>query len=301
MRCIRNLFYFGIYIMSSPPKNLTKTSPNVVKATVNANKKTVKSQKIKCSGSQAQCVQQHGKIWEDEITRNVYKVSPQHEPRYNSPHDIRAAGNKLDRDVAVSIKCTKSNTVDFASFLNFTKAIAEGHDLHVIVVFYKQINAEQKQITRIVRLNFTNVYHLLYGTVSYDDLKAYYEELHNLLAINYEDQTNSLYKTKAKELNSKIKSHGGRMLISCKVGNKVKGRAYRIQTSLPHFSQFLKEYPQIILEDSVDSIYGVSLTKTISSKPRIIKKQTEFVDDILEEENAANITDSASFIYTSEK
>ena len=250
-----------------PSKSSTKKS-------VSTKSKTSKTSTKKCTASQG-CVQQHGKIWEDFITEHIYQVPLEHEPRYNSPDDIRPEGNTKESGVAVSIKCAGSNSINFSSVMNILNTLTSRKPLHVIIIQYNQREDGYKIISRVLLLNFTDAYAQLFGSIPPEDIVAAYEKLMRELYHNYrDDPKNKDYLQTMKTINDRIIAAGGVFHISAKCGNFSIKRGPRVQVILS-LDTLLQTHPSMILQNSPNKLYGIDIEpRALASGRRILKKKT---------------------------
>ena len=256
-----------------PTKSASKTS-----ASKSSTTKTIKIHTKKCTASQG-CVQQHGKIWEDFITEHIYRVPLEHEPRYNSPDDIRPEGNTRESGVAVSIKCAGSNSINFSSVMNILTTLISGKPLHVIIIQYNQTDG-YKIIRRVLLLNFTNAYAQLFGSIPHEEIVSAYERLMRELYHNYrDDRINKDYLQTMKSINDRIIAAGGVFHISAKCGNYSIKRGPRVQVILS-LDKLLQTHSSLILQDSPNQLYGIDIEpRALASGRRTLKKKSLLTND----------------------
>ena len=216
-------------------------------------------------------VQNHGKIWENEILRKVYKIEPS-AVSYTSTHDIPKEQNRINHK-NISIKATGSNKVDFgdAKRIYDTMDKNDPSPLEVIVIKYKQNDdTNTKNIKEIIRLDLQGAKTNLFGTLP--DMKERIGTLNELVKTN-----NPEYKKYAKTLQKDMKSHGSFLTIAPKIGDISKKRSGRIQVSLSNINKYMDNNPSSVVErttttaDKMDcSIHGCFIRPSINSNRRIM-------------------------------
>ena len=255
-------------------------------------------------------VQNHGKIWENDILRNVYKIEPS-AVAYTSAHDIPKEHNRINHK-NISIKATGSNKVDFGDAKRIYNTMDKNtpSPLEVIVIKYKQDdNAKTKNIKEIVRLDLTGAKTNLFGTLP--DMKGRIETLNGLVQTYNPD-----YKKYAKTLQKDMKSHGSFLTIAPKIGDISKKRSGRIQVSLSNINKYMDNNPSSVVErttatttaDKMEcSIHGCFIRPSINSNRRIMvnnrtnktRKLSPVMEVIEATEPTDNITPTTTRMTTS--
>ena len=209
-------------------------------------------------------VQNHGKIWENEILRKVYEISPSNIP-YTSVHDIPKKSNKFT-GYNVSIKATGTNKVDFGDAMRIYDTAEKGSPLESIIIKYKQ-QGDKKKIAQILRLDLTNSKNKLFGTLP--NIRERIQTLTTLVKEN-----NPSYKSYAKQLQTDMKKSGSFLTIAPKIGNAEKKRSGRVQISLSNVENYTKKYPESVIEQTHCSIHGCNITSELTSGRRVLNKKS---------------------------
>ena len=119
-------------------------------------------------------VQSHGFTWQEDILTKVYGLSPAelNSIPYTSEMDLPRTMNLRD-GVNVSIKTSGSpNSVCMGDCGRVYDAVSSADPFHVTVVFYKQNdNTNTKHIQEVVEIDLTNSRHLLFGTVTREEIQ----------------------------------------------------------------------------------------------------------------------------------
>ena len=204
-------------------------------------------------------VQNHGKIWENEILRKVYEISPDSIP-YTSIHDIPKERNKYT-GYNVSIKATGTNKVDFGDAMRIYETAEKGSPLESIIIKYKQ-HGDIKKIDKVLRLDLTNSKNKLFGNLP--NVKERIQELSQMVK-----ESNPKYKQFAKNLQIDMKKSGAFLTVAPKIGNPEKKRYGRLQISLPNITKYTDKYPESIIESTHCSIHGCSITNELISGRRV--------------------------------
>lgn len=206
--------------------------------------------------------QEHGFIIEKEIKEKIFNY---YDNIYNNTdiHDIPFNKNIMNKNENISIKTTKSNTIDFGDIFrmfnyDFTKINT------IIVVKYKQVG-NFKIITNIYEINYTKFMHTeLFGTIKQEEIDKYIQNIKNIPPGKCNKDIRSNYLNEKKQLK---RDNNMKINISPKVDNKSQRR---VQCSLSKFQETLYKY--ITFSSSPDQpnvIRGVEISKSIISQKRI--------------------------------
>lgn len=208
-------------------------------------------------------VQKHGFTWQNQILKNIYRVTEDELSliSYTAKDDLPANLNRLDNAI-LSLKTTgNDNTVCMGDFLSFYKTIASGEKIHIVVLVYKQIG-EYKCLKKLIEINLTGCLELLFGDLNLSDI----EELDKVVKDIPHGKRKQSEKLNTKLLNKKLRDKCACIIPNVKADSK---KQRRLQCSFNKFQDFIKNNPEIIISQSITNQFrGGSIESKILSKSR---------------------------------
>lgn len=208
---------------------------------------------MECNQSQS-----HGFQWQYDITIKVFKLSIVKND--TEKYDIPCKNNMFDKEENISIKVSKTNTIDCGDILRF-------YDIEnkttIILLQYEQIG-NTKKIINIYEIDYNKeLRDILFGSITKEEINNYVLLIKNIVKGKV---INKDYLQIKKELQIRNNMY---INISPKVDNH---NQRRVQCSIPHIDVLLIKYPHFIKYYSkLPLLRNVQILSEIISCPRIRK------------------------------
>jgi len=216
-------------------------------------------------------VQKHGKIWELDLTTNVYGAT--HEElkaiKYTSAKDLPAALNRLNA-ADLSIKTTQTaNAVCMADCLRVFDSVSSGNPIHMTVIHYTHDDATHtKTLVSITEVNLTASAQLLFGTLT----RAQIVRLDALIkAVPQKRSPTQAEHAALYTLRNSLQAQSAAIHLDIKCNSQQS----RLQCSFNNWQHFLKTYPERIIASSTTGDFREKkvITEVPNSQRRAFKKQ----------------------------
>lgn len=209
--------------------------------------------------------QAHGKFWEQELARNVYRATDAElaSISHTASIDIPRACNHLDC-TDVSIKVTGGRSVDMGDVVRVYNEVSSGEPIHLVVISWTQVSATTKRLQRIVEIDLTNSVELLFGTATIADIKALVDYVKSVPNHGRTAAHQATYKNMATDLSRRC---GGALRYAPKVDSKTQRR---VQCSFRNFLQFVQQNSERVIATSTTCEFrGGTIADTCLSTRRV--------------------------------
>ena len=211
-------------------------------------------------------VQLHGFTWEKDILLNVFKATNEelNDISYTNKIDLPSKLNKLG-DYDVSVKTTKQlNSVCMADCLRLFNTVSSGKNIHMVVLFYKQIG-DIKKLESVTEIDLTSTKELLFGDLTYEEIK----ELDRLVKLIPQKRSPTLEEHQNMYiLRNLLQKRSKAILLNIKCDSTQS----RLQCSFNKFSLFIKENSSLIIEqNNTNELHGEKIKSEILSSKRTFK------------------------------
>jgi hypothetical protein len=204
--------------------------------------------------------QHHGFVFENQIRTRVFGMSS--EKNDTGKHDIPKDRNTLNSNENVSIKMTKTNGICCADILRFYDY--EFSDENTMIIGQYKQNGNQKNITRIVELDYNkNLHQYLFGTASREELSAYVDMVKAIPRGKPSERLRKEILQKKKDIE---KTHGMNIQISPKIDS---GSQRRVQCMIKNIDDIIRNMPANLRSLSSDGVIrGIKIDTVIASTVR---------------------------------
>ena len=216
--------------------------------------------------------QKHGLIWQDDISKNIYKLTDDElaSISYTNGIDIPYHLNHLN-NADISIKTSKSpNCIDMGNPLRLYNRLNNNNNtdikFYMTLINYKQINKNTKKINNIIELDLTNSLNLLFNELSKNKI----EELDKYVkTIPSNRRPTKEERKKMYDIRDSFKHLSKFILITIKCDSSQS----RIQCSFK-CKDFIKEYSNKIISQSNNGNFKDGfITEELKSGYRIRHKK----------------------------
>jgi hypothetical protein len=213
-------------------------------------------------------VQQHGFVWQDDLSRNVYGATATELASigYTAEMDLPASFNKKG-NTNVSFKVSNTpNTVCMGDALRNFSSVEPGKVLHLNVLQYEQTGTVKK-MKSIVEVNITDLRAALFGQLTKEDIVS----LDSLVkSVPKGRKPTPEEHKKMYDLQKELQTKSAAIYLNIKVDSKSQRR---LQCSFNHFQAFLEAHPdRVIAKSTTDEFRGGKVLMEIASAPRSFKK-----------------------------
>jgi hypothetical protein len=213
-------------------------------------------------------VQKHGFDWEKDILINVFKTSKEtlKEIKYTSPKDLPPELNSLGFTVSIKTSGDK-NSVCMADCLRCFESVSDNKPIHLIVVFFEQIE-NTKRLESIIEIDLTSTKELLFGDLTYEEI----EELKTLLKnLPKKRSLTEEEKKPALALRDSLQKKSKAIYLNIKWDSKSQRR---LQCSFNRFQDFIKENGSLIIEhNKTNELRGQKIQLELLSSQRSFKSK----------------------------
>lgn len=209
--------------------------------------------------------QAHGKFWEQELARKVYRATDAElaSISHTASIDIPRACNHLDC-TDVSIKVTGGRSVDMGDVARVYHEVSSGEPIHLVVVSWTQASATTKRLQSITEIDLTDSAELLFGTATLQDIQALVDYVKSVPHHGRTAAHQTTYKRMAADLSRQC---GGALRYAPKVDSKTQRR---VQCSFRNFLQFVQQHPgRIIATSTTCEFRGGTIADTCLSTRRV--------------------------------
>lgn len=207
--------------------------------------------------------QSHGFIWENEIREKVFELKTY--LNHTGKYDINAEDNKWDNRENISIKTSKSDSIDCGDILRFFQYDFTYKNT-IIIIQYKQ-EGNYKIITNILEIDYNEELHkYLFGSVTFEDLKKLDTMVKNvpfgLISVDLKKEIHNVKSLLVKEFGMNIR-------IGIKIDSKNQRRIQCSIVKIHLLEKFIKnKYIGPIIRE-------INIIGSIYSLPRIRHKKIE--------------------------
>jgi hypothetical protein len=212
--------------------------------------------------------QNHGFILENEILSKVFKItdSEKTELKYTDIFDLPKRLNKIG-EFNLSIKSSGNlNCICMSDCLRIFDIVSSEISFHLILVNFKQVNKDVKNVVRICEIDLTNCKNILFGDITRKDIIEMVDLIKKIPA------KRNPSKTEHEEIYN-LKNKYKPMLNYIRLDIKCNSTQSRLQCSFVKFNKFLEEHSEKIVEFSfTNSIRNVEIVKEIFSGKRKFTK-----------------------------
>ena len=202
--------------------------------------------------------QGHGFQWQNDILQKVFNIPIVKNDR--EKYDVPCINNKFDNEENISIKVSKTNTIDCGDIERFYTI---EKNTTIILLKYEQ-KGTKKILINIYEIEYNKeLRDILFGTITKEDILQYVSLIKNIV----KGKVTSFDYLRIK--NELQKNHNMYINISPKVDSK---NQRRVQCSIPRIDILFKKYPQFIKYNSkLPLLRNVEIVSEIISCPRIRK------------------------------
>jgi hypothetical protein len=216
-------------------------------------------------------VQAHGFLWEHDILKNVYGLSDEEieQNSYTAKHDLQSSFNKLD-NCNVSIKTVKfKGEVCMGDYLRVFDSVNSGEPLHMIVIYYTQIESNIKKLHSIIEVNLTGATELLFGKLTRENIKTLDETVKSIPQKRKptQEEHDNMYK-----IRDELLELCGSMFPRIKCDSTQS----RLQGAIPFakFQDLIVKHPEILVSKSdTNEFRGGTISLTVNSSKRQFNKK----------------------------
>lgn len=208
--------------------------------------------------------QSHGFMFENEIRTKVFNLDE--EANNTCVHDIPCNQNTLNSNENISIKSTKSTTIECGDILRFFKyAFTEKNT--IMVVHYKQAGI-MKTIKNVYEIDYNKELHsFLFGTITEQDIQDYVTKIKSIPAGKCTKEFRKEYLDLKTEIEKKFNMN---ISIRPKVDSK---NQRRVQCAITKFDEKIKDY--ITYSNTEPILRNVEITKSFKSEKRQRNKKSK--------------------------
>ena len=215
-------------------------------------------------------VQKHGLKWEDDIRRNIFKMTQEEieSISYTNSYDIPSQYNKLE-PVNISVKTSGTKTqVCMANCLTLFNTVSSSTPFHLLVIFYNQDDElQEKCLEEIVEINLTNTKKLLFGDIKKEEI----EDLDKLVkSVPQKESPTKEQHDKLYKMRNLLQVKSGVIHLDIKCNSQQS----RLQCSFNKFQRFLNNNNHLIVAKSNTAEFrGGKIIEKIDSKRRSFNKK----------------------------
>jgi hypothetical protein len=205
-------------------------------------------------------VQEHGFIWQNDMSTNVYGANEEElkEIGYTAKMDLPAELNKKD-NCDLSFKVSNSeNTVCMGDCIRLYDALKCGKPLHMNVLNYEQVG-DVKRMKSVVEIDITGADKECFGSVTRDELL----ELDKLVkSVPQKRKPTPEEHIAMYNLQKSLKIKTGAIYLNIKCNSTQS----RLQCSFNKFKKFMDNYPERIIARNKDNEFrgGKVLSEIVS-------------------------------------